>query len=272
MAPRTCPFCKKTRVDHKATICPYCRSKIEPIPFWKTGRGIILIILGIFFGIPYITGKYFSKENSPEKVSIQKNQSAELKNNIGKTAFSAYTGKELGKIEDVMFANKSSGTRDFSQWYYVVNQEGRMWDCPIASVVVKDIPSTKAKYPKHITGRIDESLKEIASEFGVFLAEFNGQLNNLYIENQNMFVDWYSEKCDLKEEIMSFLTSIYLHSPKLENQRVCTVLENINSVVITRTCANNTKNFSIDSFKIKQRLFSITPQIDDKQLLQGIEE
>ena len=235
MAPRTCPFCKKTRVHHEATICPYCRSKIEPIPlepmpFWKTGRGIILIILGIFFGIPYITGKYFFKENSLEKVSIQKNQSTELKNNIGKTAFSAYfAGEELGKIENVTFSNK--GTR-LSQWYYVVNREGRMYDCPINSVVVKDVPSTKAKYQKPITGRVDESLKGIASEFSVFLAKFNGQLNNLYIENQNMFVDWDSEKCDLKEEIMSFLTSIYLHSPKLENQRVCTVLENINSVLI----------------------------------------
>lgn len=271
MAPRTCPYCRKTSVHHKATICPYCRNKIEPISFWKTGRGIILIIVGILFGIPYITGKYFPK--AIEKVPIQKNQSTELKNNVGKTAFSAYTGEELGKIEDVIFSNKSSGTRDISQWYYVVNEEGRMWDCPIASVVVKNIPSTKAKYPKPITGRIDESLKGIASEFSIFLAKFNGQLNNLYIENQNMFVDWNSGNCDLKEEIMSFLTSIYLNSPKSENQldRVCIVLENINSVVITRTCAGNTKKFAIASFKIKQRLFS-DPHIDDKQLLQGIEE
>jgi hypothetical protein len=76
MAPRTCPFCKKTRVDHKATVCPYCRGKIEPISFWKTGRGIIFIILGIFFGIPYITGKYYLQEDSIEKAPIQKSQSA----------------------------------------------------------------------------------------------------------------------------------------------------------------------------------------------------
>src|SRR3990172_8552159 len=148
MAPRTCPFCKKTRVHHEATICPYCRSKIEQIPL----------------------------EPMP----------------FGKTAFSAYfAGEELGKIENVTFSNK--GTR-LSQWYYVVNREGRMYDCPINSVVVKDVPSTKAKYQKPITGRVDESLKGVASEFSVFLAKFNGQLNNLYIENQNMFVDWDSEK------------------------------------------------------------------------------
>lgn len=271
MAPRTCPFCKKRRVHHKATICPYCRSKIEPISFWKTGRGIILILLGIIFGISQL-GKLVLNPiiNRSQTQQNTLSNSRNLENDIGKTLFSKKTGEEIGKIVGVHHVpiNESNNFRIPAHSVYKVNCEGNIVLYPSEGYLVRDVPSTKAKDTKPIVGKVDDSLKEIASEFCSRLARNDGQLQCMYLKEGCIIVEWSSEECDYcRSEILDFVLSInriYVDHPNSIN------LNAIHSIDFARTCKSYTRNFNISGITLRNYLAG-HPEFNDDKLLKGID-
>jgi hypothetical protein len=71
--------------------------------------------------------------------SVAAQSNVTYRKNIGKTAFNATNGVEIGKIIDVAQVN--------GVWVYKVNRDGRIINSPVDNVVVKDVSSTVAEGP-----------------------------------------------------------------------------------------------------------------------------
>ncbi|CAN5189264.1 hypothetical protein BH20ACI2_BH20ACI2_07410 [soil metagenome] len=176
--------------------------------------------------------------------------------NIGKTAFNATNGVEIGKIVDV----EVTQINGIEHMIYKVNNGGRIRNHPVSNVIVKDVPSTVAKDPKPITegAKVDSTLENVASEFRSRLAYYDGQILSLMLSNDRINAEWSSRKCDyLTSEIIDLAVSI-----------IRGYSGTVGAIGIKRTCDSTTNKITISGSKFSQYK---SGQIGDPQLLEGIQ-
>jgi hypothetical protein len=148
--------------------------------------------------------------------------------NIGKTAFNATNGTEIGRIEDVAQVNGA--------WVYRVNREGRIINSPVDNVVVKETPSAVAKEPAPVSpaAQIDPAVESTATEFRRRLAQYDGRLRSMTMTGETIAAAWTSSKCDhLEPEVIDLLLSVnrtQKASPAVRGSRACGGKENTFSI------------------------------------------
>lgn len=94
---------------------------------------------------------------APGAASARAEQPQTYRANIGKTAFNATNGVEIGRIVDVAHVN--------GVWVYKVNREGRIINSPVDNVVVKETPSSVARDVPAPGGKTDPSMQATEKEF-----------------------------------------------------------------------------------------------------------
>jgi len=151
-------------------------------------------------------------------VMLKAQSEATYRANIGKTAFNATNGVELGKIVDVASVN--------GVWVYRVNREGRIINSPVKNVVAKDVLSTTSvDTSPEANAQIDPSMQATAKEFSGRLGQYNGRLQALTLKGIVLVDRWSSAKCDYYDgEAIDLLLSVnrtVKPSVDIDGQRVC---------------------------------------------------
>lgn len=173
--------------------------------------------------------------------------------NIGKTAFTAATGVEIGRITDVALMN--------GVWVYKVNRGGRIMTAPVDTVVAKAAPSaptvrTPATVAPDVQERIEPILERTAAEFREGLAQSGGALQALLLTSKGISVRWSSAKCSYFEsEIIDLLLSIK------RTQKASPAISG------TSTCSGKVRTFSIKGAAFHQYR---TGEIGEAQILAAI--
>lgn len=141
--------------------------------------------------------------------------------NIGKTAFTAADGVEIGRIADVALMN--------GVLVYKVNRGGRIVNAPVDTVVAKYAPSAPAvRRPATAAapeGQVEPILERTATDFREGLAESGGTLQALLLTSKGISARWSSTKCSYFEsEIIDLLLSIkrtQKASPAISGSSTC---------------------------------------------------
>ena len=123
--------------------------------------------------------------------------------NIGKTAVSAASGTDVGRIVDVVMMN--------GVWVYKVRHEGNITTSPVDTIVAKGVPAGTVKTPKTLVAEsnIDPLLERTATAFREELARHEGVLHALLITPRGISAKWSSAKCEYFEsELIDLLLSI----------------------------------------------------------------
>lgn len=175
---------------------------------------------------------------------------ATYRENIGKTAFNATNGIEIGRIEGVAQVNGA--------WVYRVNREGRTINSPVDNVVVRDAPSTVAKEPAPVAtaAQIDPAVESTATEFRRRLAQYGGTLRSMTMTGGTIAAAWTSSKCDyLEPEVIDLLLSVN------RTQKASPAIRG------SRTCGGKENTFSLDGSTFQQYR---TGNISDADVLKAI--
>jgi hypothetical protein len=170
--------------------------------------------------------------------------------NIGKTAFNATNGVEIGRIEGVAQVNGA--------WVYRVNREARLINSPVDNVVVKDTPSTVAKEPAPVApaAQIDPAVESTATEFRRRLAQYGGTLSSMTMAGGTIAAAWTSSKCDyLEGEVIDLLLSVN------RTQKASPAIRG------SRTCGGKDNTFSLDGATFERYR---TAKISDPDVLKAI--
>jgi hypothetical protein len=143
--------------------------------------------------------------------------------NIGKMAFTAADGVEIGRITDLVMMN--------GVWIYKVNRGGRIMNAPVETVVAKSVSAAPVKAPPIVAaavapaGQIEPILERTATEFRERLVQSGGTLQALNLTSKGISVKWSSTKCGFFEsEIIDLLLSIkqtQKASPAISGTNTC---------------------------------------------------
>lgn len=119
MAYRTCPHCRKRRVDHRATVCPYCTRELVPVSFWKTKAGGFLIFIVILVGFTML-GSLLPGEKTSNPISSSANQQPRCPNMPTHEA----QLQTLQELKGSVFL--SANLKDNKHWY--ITADKKIWD------------------------------------------------------------------------------------------------------------------------------------------------
>jgi hypothetical protein len=148
--------------------------------------------------------------------------------NIGKMAFTAADGVEMGRITDLVMMN--------GVWIYKVNRGGRIMNAPVETVVAKSVPSPAVKAPAIVSAaaQIEPILERTATEYRERLAQSGGTLQALNLTSKGISAKWSSTKCGYFEsEIIDLLLSIK------QTQKASPAISG------TNTCSGKLRTFAI---------------------------
>jgi hypothetical protein len=170
--------------------------------------------------------------------------------NIGRTATSAATGTELGRIVDVALMN--------GMWVYKVQGEGRIISSPVHTVTVRDAAAKPVKGPAApaAEGTVEPLLQRTAVAFREELARHESTLQALIITPKGISARWTSPKCEYFEsELIDLLLSI---------KRTQTASS---AVIGTHTCLGKLKGFTVTGETFHRYR---TGEIDEAKVLAAV--
>jgi hypothetical protein len=177
------------------------------------------------------------------------------RSNIGKMAFAAAGGAELGRITDVAMMN--------GVLMYRITRDGRVVNVPVETVVAKAAPLPPAKTTPAATAaavtpeaQIEPVLERTAADFREGLAQSGGTLQALGLTSKGISARWSSTRCRYFEsEIIDLLLSIK------RTQKASPAISG------TSTCSGKIRTFTIKGEAFHQYR---TGEIGEAQILAAI--
>jgi hypothetical protein len=137
---QTCTACG-AKAPPTAAFCPNCQRSLRATGSSRRVLVAIAVAALVFAGlVALLVARDGGRALEAGRSHVD--ELAEYRVNIGKTAFNATNGVEIGRIEGVDYYEAVGQSRSI---VYKVRRNGKLTNAPVSNVVVKDVPATVAE-------------------------------------------------------------------------------------------------------------------------------